>query len=441
VRYHAQDAALKMSPVNKRAFFSNHLSMWFAEAEWYFVTLLSTAIESLDELPDDCDALINELLVRHPEKPSQVAIMAFLQSSERVSGWFAYGAVSPKIISFNLERTTFIKKASSQVPRIDTLGELADWLSLTDSQLDWYANMWRYDSKTQKTLNHYQYQLLEKRDGRMRLIEKPKANLKGIQRKIYHEILSSNETHPAAHGFCKNRSCISHASAHVGKQYLLLFDLEECFQSVGWPMVKKFFKRLGYPESVSVHLTALCTHSVRLKPAELKLFTTTQRERLRQRHLPQGAPSSPALANSALHNLDLRLTGLARRLGLDYSRYADDIAMSTNTLRDWRFLEPLIGGICLDEGVTLNYKKTRIKKSHQKQRITGIVVNNKVNVDRKYFDNLKATLINCTRHGLDSQNRTGHPHFRAHLQGRITYVKSLNEQRGLKLEKIYRDIK
>jgi len=247
--------------------------MWLSQVDWHFVTLLAITIESVDELPDDCDALINELLLQHPEKPSQAAIMVFLQSSARVSEWFAFGTVVPKIVSFSLESTDSTNQTSNHIPRIDTLGDLAGWLSLTHSQLDWYANMWRYNSKTPETLKHYQYQFLEKRDGRMRLIEKPKATLKSIQRKIYREILSTTETHPAAHGFCKNKSCVSHASMHTGKQYLLLYDIEECFQSIGWPMVKNIFKRLGYPENVSVYLTAICTHSVRLKPAELRLFT------------------------------------------------------------------------------------------------------------------------------------------------------------------------
>lgn len=138
--------------------------------------------------------------------------------------------------------------------------------------------------------------------------------------------------------------------------------------------------------------------------------------------------------------ITLRLKGLANSLDLDYSRYADDIAMSGNSHRDWRFLEPLIGGICLDERVSLNYRKTRIYRTHQKQRLVGIVVNNKPNIDRKYFDVLKATLTNCKRHGIESQNRNGHPYFCAHLLGRIQYVKSLNKPRGLKLERIYHDI-
>ena len=89
---------------------------------------------------------------------------------------------------------------------------------------------------------------------------------------------------------------------------------------------------------------------------------------------------------------------------------------------------------------SLNYKKAGIKKSHQKQCVTGIVVSSKTNVDRKYFDRLNAALTNCKMYGLSSRNRQGHPNFHAQLVGRIQYVKSLNEQKGLKLEQIYQQI-
>ena len=426
--------------MNKHAFFSKQLAQSLVRADWYFTTLLSVTIESVGGLPDDCDALINELLLQHPVKPSEKSIGQFLLSSQRLLNWFSRGTSSPQITRFSLEPSTFTDTANGRYPAIDTLGDLAQWLHLTQAELDWFANFKRFDASAPDKLQHYRYEILEKRDGRMRLIEKPKPTLKGLQRKIYEEILSCSETHPAAHGFCKGRSCLSHASIHVGKQYLLLFDIAECFQSIGWYKVKSVFLARGYPEAVSKYLAALCTHSVRLKQTQLRQFDTSQRDRFKQRHLPQGAPSSPALANAVLHRLDLRLAGLAKSLDLDYSRYADDIAMSGNSHRDWRFLEPLIGGICLDEGVILNYRKTRIKRSHQKQRVVGIVVNNKTNIDRKYFDTLKATLTNCVKFGLDSQNHAEHPQFKAHLLGRIQYVKSLNENRGLKLEKIYRNI-
>jgi len=426
--------------MNKRAFFCKQLAAWFFQVDWHYSTLLGITINCVDKPPTDCNALINEVLLQFPEKPPERVISAYLLTSTHVSTWFNGRTPSPKIKQFNLDSPTCVVPANKLHPPIDTLKDLAEWLALTPSQLNWFANIWRIDGSTPRRLQHYQYQMLEKRDGGVRLIEKPKATLKQLQRKIYHEILSNLETHPMAHGFAKGRSCHSHAAVHIGKRYLLLFDITECFQSIDWPMVKSVFKRLGYPDAVAVHLTALCTHRVNLKPAQLAHFNDAQKNRLRQRHLPQGAPSSPALANAALRGLDSRLAGLARHLGLDYSRYADDIAMSSNHHRDWRFVETLIGAICLDEGVTLNNKKTRIKKYHQKQRVVGIVVNSKANVDRQYFDTLKATLTNCKRYGLESQNHNQHPHFRAHLLGRIQYVKSLNEHRGLKLERIYQDI-
>ena len=426
--------------MNKRVFFCKQLATWFFHTRWHYRTLLGAAIGCIDELPDDCDKLVNELLIQHPLKPSQHDIALFLQTSSRLIIWFRR-PTTPNITRLNLESPVFFTKQPDHLhPSIHTLGDLADWLGVSQSQLHWFANIWRTDSATSDHLHHYHYQVLQKRDGRPRLIEKPKPTLKRLQRKIVDDILATLDTHPAAHGFCKDRNCLSHASLHVKKHYLFLFDIKDCFHSIGWAPVKSQFTKLGYPESVSTCLTALCTHSV-LQPPQLRLFEPEQRERLRQRHLPQGAPTSPALVNTVLHTLDLRLSALADKLGLSYSRYADDIAMSGNTHRDWRFLESVVGSICLQEGVKLNYKKSRVKRPHQKQRVTGIVVNSKTNVDRKYFDNLKAVLTNCTRHGLNSQNRHGHPNFRAHLLGRIQYVKSLNKNRGLKLEQIYQQIK
>ena len=426
--------------MNKQAFFARQLASWFFQVDWHYTTLLSASIECTTDLPNDGNALINELLLRYPIKPPLSSITEFLITSERLENWFRLNSNLPTITHLALLQPNAPTQFEKPLPNINTIGDLAQWLSLTITELDWLANCWRNDALVQDHLKHYRYEFLEKRDGGIRLIEKPKSKLKLIQRKIYDEILITLETHPAAHGFCKNRNCLSHASNHVEKRYLISYDIADCFHSIHWPAIKTVFRRIGYANEVAVYLTALCTHRVQLNNATLRLFSRDQQERLKQRHLPQGAPTSPALANSALHHLDIRLTGLAKTLKMDYSRYADDIAMSGNAHRDWRFLETLVGGICLDEGVSLNHKKTRIKRNHQKQRLVGVVVNSKTNIDRQYFDELKATLTNCKRHGIESQNRGAHPHFRAHLLGRILYVKSLNKQRGVKLEHIYSEI-
>ncbi len=428
--------------VNK-TFFTRQLASWLYQADWHYKTLLAVIIECVNHCPDNCNALVNELLLQYPLRTTERTIADFLGSSARVSNWFVTNP-APSIKYLNLESEKFKGDVagipSTRPPVIDTVSDFADWLSLSLPELDWFASFWRIDITTPEHLKHYQYQLLKKPDGRTRLIEKPKSRLKELQRKIYLEILTTAEIHSAAHGFCPGKSCLSHAANHTSKRYVMSYDIAQCFQSIGWLQVKTVFLRMGYPDRVSTYLTALCTHSVQLKRSHLSLFDASQRMLLKQRHLPQGAPGSPALTNIILYRLDHRLTGLANQLGLNYSRYADDIALSGNAHRDYRFLEPLIGGICLDEGVTLNYRKTRIRRSHQKQRLTGIVVNNKPNIDRKQFDTLKAILTNCARHGLQSQNRISHAHFSAHLLGKIQYVKSLNKERGLKLEKIYRNI-
>ncbi len=428
------------SLLSNKAFFTRQLGSWMYQADWHYKTLLAVVIESVDDLPNDCDALINELLLHYSKTPTEAELGRFLHSSARVSNWLTSNP-APTIKRLNLDGDRFTGDyAAGRLPAIDTVGELADWLSLSLAELDWFANLWRTASATPEYLKHYQYQFIKKNYDQTRLIEKPKTRLKLLQRKIYQEILTTADVHPAAHGFCKGRSCLTHAATHTGKNYVMSYDIAQCFQSIGWLRVKTVFMRMGYTPNVSSYLTALCTHRVQLKRSQLALFDFTQRSRLQQRHLPQGAPTSPALTNIVLYRLDQRLTGLANKLDLDYSRYADDIALSGNTHRDYRFLQPLVGGICLDEGVALNHRKTRLKRRHQKQRLTGIVVNDKINIDRKQFDILKATLINCVRHGLHSQNRNNHPDFSAHLFGKIQYVKSVNNAKGLKLERIYRDI-
>ncbi|MES2933848.1 MAG: reverse transcriptase family protein, partial [Pseudomonadota bacterium] len=152
-------------------------------------------------------------------------------------------------------------------------------------------------------------------------------------------------------------------------------------------------------------------------------------------HLPQGAPSSPALANLCAYRLDLRLDALANSLGATYSRYADDLTFSGNweLERSLGRLQTQIGTIALEEGFAINFKKTRIMRAATRQLVTGIVVNAHPNIKRAEFDNLKAILTNCIRMGPESQNRDGHENFRAFLKGKVAYFQMINALRGLRL--------
>lgn len=160
-----------------------------------------------------------------------------------------------------------------------------------------------------------------------------------------------------------------------------------------------------------------------------------------RRHLPQGAPTSPTIANLCVYRLDRRLAGLARSAGAVYTRYADDLAFSGGAdfaRRAKRFRH--VAAITLGEGLTVNYRKTRIMRPSVRQELAGIVINQRLSPRRAQFDQLKAVLTNCVRHGPASQNRDGHADFRAHLWGRISFVASLHAGRGDKLQRIFDQI-
>jgi RNA-directed DNA polymerase len=161
--------------------------------------------------------------------------------------------------------------------------------------------------------------------------------------------------------------------------------------------------------------------------------------RLATPHLPQGAPTSPALANLCAFGLDRRLAGLASSLDATYTRYADDLAFSGGSLLSRRApdIGRTVGLIAREEGFVLNERKTRAMPRSARQRVCGIVVNERPNVSRRDYDVLKATLHNAARRGPMGENRAAVPDFRAHLLGRISWVESLNPERGRKLRETF----
>lgn len=405
-------------------------------SEWHFTTLLAATIHSVHHLPENADKLIDELLLEFPTKPSCVELIRFLETSTYLVDWFRRSTNKPIVRAYNLDLIDTSRQQPNQShPNLGSIIDLADWLNVTLGELEWLADIKRPTTDENKKLKHYHYSVVKKRRGGTRLIESPKSLLKEVQRKINIEMLCTLPIHDAAHGYRIKRSCVTHAKKHTGKKALIIFDIANCFQSIQWQAVYRNFKNLAYSPEITKYLTALCTHQLRKNDA-VDGLTERQLELLLQRHLPQGAPTSPTLSNLALYRLDKRLAGLSNKLQMDYSRYADDLTFSTNKRRDWRFLEPLVGSICIEEGFVLNHRKSRIIRAHQRQQLTGIIVNQFPNIDRRYYDRLKAILTNCVRFGLESQNINKHEFFYAHLAGSVNYVSTLNRNRGAKLRQI-----
>jgi RNA-directed DNA polymerase len=342
--------------------------------------------------------------------------------------------------------------AGLALPALATPGELADWLGITPGELDWYSNAWNKPAATPK-LDHYHYRWLAKPSGGVRLIEAPKENLRAIQRRILHGILDKVPVHEAAMGCVKGRSVIDNARRHSGSPLLLKIDLRDFFVSIPARRVYALFRNLGYPSATARCLTGLTTHGTPaglLRQVPQTEYPSPEERRQRQqwarqfmeRHLPQGAPTSPALANLCAYRLDLRLAGAARECRAHYSRYVDDLAFSCtdgNPAHGRRILA-MLQDIILEEGFCPNWRKTRFMPAAGAQRITGLLVNERVNLPRQAYDELKAILTNCRRHGPAAQNRQNRPDFQAHLQGRIAWFRQVNPARGEKLQALFERI-
>ncbi len=339
--------------------------------------------------------------------------------------------------------------ASWPVPALGTPGALADWLGLGPGALDWFADCHGREATVPPgPLRHYTYQWLAKPSGKFRLLEMPKARLKAIQRRLLHEILDHVPPHAAAHGYRGGRSVATYAAPHAGRDIVLRLDLRDFFPAVRASRVHALFATLGYPGAVARALTGLCTNVVpadvwRNPPGEEKMGTREWARRLGYPHLPQGAPSSPALANLCARRLDCRLAALAEAVGGRYTRYADDLAFSggPELERVARRFQVQVCRIALEEGFEVNTRKTRFMRPGVRQQLAGVVLNAHANIGRDDYDRLKAILYNCVRHGPGSQNRAGHDNFRAYLAGRIAYVHMLNPSRGRRLRELFERIR
>lgn len=334
-----------------------------------------------------------------------------------------------------------------KLPRLTTDLELAEWVRLPLERLEWFADTGGMERRVRsEKLRHYRYRRLVKPSGGMRVIEIPKPRLKALQRAVLDEIVGRIAPHDAVHGFRRGRSIATNAQRHVGQEVVVRLDLEDFFPSITVARVRGVLTAVGYPRRVAELLAGLCTNAV---PSEvLEGLPTGSRDATMQRltyaapHLPQGGPCSPALANLVAYRLDCRLTGLSRAAGATYTRYADDLVFSggRQLARSVKRFATSVAATVMEEGFTVNFRKTRVMRQAHQQLVAGVVVNRHPNMDRREYDRLKAILTNCVRHGAETQNRGGHPQWREHLHGRVAHVASINPQRALRLRELLEQI-
>jgi hypothetical protein len=340
------------------------------------------------------------------------------------------------------------------LPEIRTSGDLAGRLGLDAADLDWFADLRGLACRQLGSkLEHYRYRAVLKRSGRPRLIEAPKSRLKQIQRRLLADILALVPPHPAVHGFVAGRSIASFAAPHAGKRMLLRMDLRDFFPSIRAARIEAFFRTAGYPETVAAALTGLATnaaprgvwmglaHEYPAVGADPRLVEYA-RSLYGRPHLPQGAPTSPALANICFRRADLRLEALARSAGASYTRYADDLAFSGGDefARGARRFAVHVAAIVSEEGFEVEHRKTRLAPASVRQRLAGVVVIERPSLPRAEIERLEAILTNCVRRGPEGENREGRPRFREHLEGRIAFLRMLHPEKAARLWAIFERI-
>jgi RNA-directed DNA polymerase len=274
------------------------------------------------------------------------------------------------------------------------------------------------------TKNHYVRFHIPKHNGKFRKIDSPKPELKRVQRKILDTILHKVPLNSHAEGYVKHKSILSNAHRHVGKDILIRMDISNFFPSITFSRVVGTFEALGYPYNVAELLGKLTSHKGRL---------------------PIGAPTSPAISNIVCRRMDKRFVRLGQTCAFSYSRYADDIAISSNNLHLNQMI-PFFNQIINEEGFTVNHTKTIVMRNAKRQKITGVVVNEKTNAPREKIRKLRAVIYNCFQNGTDSEMRKwadqekhcpdsqySQSKFRASLLGQINYVRLLNPHKGEQL--------
>ncbi len=253
----------------------------------------------------------------------------------------------------------------------------------------------------------YRWHKIPKRGGGTRILHSPNPILKQTQRLLVRKLFKKLKVHPAAKGFRRGESIVTHAKLHVGQAVLVRIDIRDFFPSTSGQRLHTYFRKIGWSWFAANLLVELTTRWTRGR-----------------RRLPQGAPTSPILSNLVNYRMDARLAGLAKKSKANYSRYADDIIFSF-ARDDRRFIRGVIRRIrkiLWENGYRMHGKpKLKVMRRHHRQMVTGLVVNEKVQLPRKTRRWLRA---------VEHHVRTGRPITLTpqKLQGWRAFAKMVGEQ-------------
>lgn len=282
-----------------------------------------------------------------------------------------------------------IYTSNLKTPYVNSFSELAECMSISKQFLYSLIN---------NKARHYKTKYIPKKSGATRELHIPSYSMKIVQRWIYENILVKNNPSQYSMAFIPDLNGIKFsASFHKNNSYILEMDLHDFFTNIKKERVYKYFLSIGYNFEISYLLSELCTYDD---------------------YLPQGAVTSPCLSNLICYRFDLRLSGLCKKRGITYTRYADDLCFSSNDRVQLNRIKKRIVDIIIDEGFEVNESKTRFMSNACRKVILGLNINdNSIHVPHNYKRIIRSEIFNSIK-SADYSNRQ-------HIIGEIMYVNSI----------------
>lgn len=307
------------------------------------------------------------------------------------------------------EQIKYIRNAFQTMKSKEELLDLLNYskrILFGEKTLPFQLKTLTYYSNPKVATNRYVSFTIVKKSGKNRQIHAPIKGLKAIQRSLNLIFQVVFTPHPAATGFTNNKSITDNAFQHIGSNYVYNVDLKDFFPSVDQARVWKCLqlkpfnltKESGRLELANI-IAAICCSRMEVE----RLNNEGQWEKVTKNVLPQGAPTSPLITNVVCQKLDFLLSAVAKRFGLRYSRYADDITFSSlhNVYQTESAFIKEVDRIIAQQGFNINPEKTRLQKQGYRQEVTGLIVNEKVNVQSRYIKQLRSWLYLWETYGYD----------------------------------------
>lgn len=354
-----------------------------------------------------------------------------------------------------MDKAQLVKLASDMSTRGDLLN-LLNSISHSEAQMSkgedesslFTIEHLLYHCNPNNVSNRYRKFKIKKKSGGFRQITAPRNQSFKMLLQAVNELFKALYTPSQyAMGFAEHRSVATNAAIHKGQNYVFNIDLKDFFPSIDQARV---WKRLqlapfNFPVTIASTLAGLCAMRERRKDENGKSIYKYV--------LPQGAPTSPIITNMICDTLDRRLAGLAKRFGLRYSRYADDITFSSMHhvyAQDGSFRKELYR-IIQQQGFTINDSKTRLQKRGSRQEVTGIIVSDKLNVTKKYVREIRSLLYIWERYGYSvavsrflprykaekGHVKKGNSELRNVLDGKLMYLKMVKGEEDSIFQRLY----